>query len=73
MVRCMHHKPKQGSPFRKDRAIIMNCPMDWPDESKGGEIELPMYSTTNNGGYKLQECVGDHAGFSMWTVATSAA
>ena len=53
--------------------MIMNCPMDWPDESKGGEIELPMYSTTNNGGYKLQECVGDHAGFSMWTVAASAA
>jgi hypothetical protein len=66
-------KPKQGSPFRKDRAMIMNCPMDWPDESKGGKIELPMYSTTNNGGYKLQECVGDHAGFNMWTVAASAA
>jgi hypothetical protein len=26
-------KPKQGLPIRKDRAMIMNCPVDLPDET----------------------------------------
>jgi len=25
-------KPKQGSPFQKDRAMIMGCLMEWPNE-----------------------------------------
>ena len=25
-------KQKQGSPFRKDQAMIMGCPMEWPNE-----------------------------------------
>ena len=66
-------KPKQGKPFRKDRAMIMNCPMDWPDEAAGGKIELPMCSNTGGGGYKLQECVGDSVSPSGWAVAASAA
>ncbi len=54
--------------------MIMNCPMDcWPDEAAGGKIELPMCSTTRDGGYKLQECVGDNVSPSSWAVAASAA
>ena len=30
----MHTKPKQGTPFRKDRSQLMNCPIDIPDETK---------------------------------------
>ena len=26
-------KPKQGLPFRRDRAMLMNCPIDLPDET----------------------------------------
>jgi hypothetical protein len=26
-------KPKQGYPFRRDRAMLMNCPVDLPDET----------------------------------------
>lgn len=29
----MHTKPKQGTPFRKDRSFMMNCPLDLPDET----------------------------------------
>ena len=27
----MHTKPKQGTPFRTDRAKLMNCPVDYDD------------------------------------------
>ena len=29
----MNTKPKQGTPFRKDRSLLMNCPIDVPDET----------------------------------------
>ena len=28
-------KPKQGLAFRKDRAMLMNCPVDWTDICEG--------------------------------------
>ena len=30
-------KPKMGLPFRKDRAMLMNCPINLPDESLPGQ------------------------------------
>ena len=29
-------KPKVGAPFKKDRSKIMNCPLEWPDETIHG-------------------------------------
>ena len=31
-------KPKQGAPFKKDRAMIMGCPLEWPDETIHGSV-----------------------------------
>ena len=30
----MQTKPKQGLPYRRDRSMLMNCPLDIPDETK---------------------------------------
>jgi hypothetical protein len=32
MLSDTNTKPKQGSPYRKDRSMIMGCPMEWPNE-----------------------------------------
>ena len=36
-----HTKPKQGAPFRIDRAAVMNCPVDYSeDESKHEDLDM---------------------------------
>ena len=30
----MHTKPKQGTPFRTDRAKLMNCPINYDDDTE---------------------------------------
>jgi len=32
-------KPKQGLAFRRDRAAIMNCAVDWEDDGSGDEVK----------------------------------
>ena len=32
----VHTKPKTGMPFKKDKSVIMNCPIEWPDETIHG-------------------------------------
>ena len=32
----MYTKPKTGTPYKKDRSISMNCPLEWPDETIHG-------------------------------------
>ena len=52
-------KLKQGSPFRKDRAMIMNCPM---------EATLPITEAIN-----CRSVLEITCRFQLWTVAASAA
>ena len=33
----LNTKPKMGRPFRVDRSMIMNCPIDLPASSEGAE------------------------------------
>jgi len=49
-------KPKNGTPYKKDRSMIMNCPLEWPDESIHGPPSNLEKETTKP---KAQECVGD--------------
>ena len=38
-------KPKKGTPFRVDRSLLMNCPVNVPDETLlGPKKQLPLRS-----------------------------
>jgi len=51
----VYTKPKTGTAFKKDRSIIMNCPLDWPDEA-GIKPVIPIEKQASK--RTLQECVG---------------
>ena len=63
-------KPKQGTPFRKDRFMIMGCPLDWPSElalepGKSAVVVLEDESRTSP-----QECVGRYIpSMCAWQIA----
>jgi len=67
-------KPKHGTPFHKDRSMIMGCPLDWPNElalepGKSAAMVLEDESRTSP-----QECVGrDIPSMCAWQVAAVAA
>ena len=55
-----HTKPKQGLPFREDRARTMNCPVDYfEDESKHedfdavGGVDKPEYAFVKRNGNRI--------------------
>ena len=51
-------KPKQGSGFRKDRAMIMGCPLEWPNELALAPSESAAMIAEKDSRLSLQECVG---------------
>ena len=51
-------KPKQGSPYRKDRSMIMGCPMEWPNELALAPGESAAVIAEKDSRISLQECVG---------------
>ena len=56
----INNKPKMGLPFRKDRAMLMNFPINLPDESLPGQRgSQKSVLTVHRDTGKLQECVGD--------------
>ena len=67
-------KPKQGSPYRKDRAMIMGCPMEWPNELALTSGESAAMIDEKDSRLSLQECVGSsETSVSAWQIAAVAA
>ena len=63
-------KPKQGSPLRKDRSMIMGCPMIWPNELALAPGECAAVIAEKDSKISLQECVGsDETSMSAWQIA----
>ena len=50
------NKPKQGMSFRKDWAMLMNCPIDYDDAVKRAHIHLELLRFESKSG----ELCADH-------------
>ena len=59
-------KPKQGNPYRKDRAMIMGCPLEWPNELALGPGKSAAMIADKESTISLQECVGSEASMCAW-------
>jgi len=67
-------KPKQGSLYRKDRSMIMGCPMEWPNELALAPGESAAMIAEKDSRISLQECVGRSESSSCaWQIAAIAA
>ena len=65
-------KPKQGIGFKRDRAAIMGCSVDWEDDGSGGDAGMVLNrevsngdgpaSTTTGGGESPKPFSGDPSG-----------
>jgi hypothetical protein len=67
-------KPKQGTPFRKDRSMIMGCPLDWPNELALAPGTSAAMILEDESRLSPQECVGrDIPSMCAWQVAAVAA
>ena len=67
-------KPKQGTPFRKDRSMIMGCPLDWPNELALEPGKSAAMVPEDESRTSPQECVGrDIPSMCAWQVAAVAA